>query len=109
MKTKKDIDTELLLNRYTEDIYKRIDKRFLDNELYIESYYKELNDRLKYLDIKISTLNDEPKEPKKIEKIENKIDTSFENANYSERMRLTEMVNKLNEIIDYINRGNNEN
>lgn len=53
-------------------------------------------------------LNDEIEiieEPKKIEKLENRIDESFENATYSERMRLTEIVNKLNEIIDYINRG----
>jgi hypothetical protein len=36
------------------------------------------------------------------EKLENKIDTTFENYNYSERMRLTEMINKINEIIDYL-------
>ncbi len=41
-------------------------------------------------------------EDKKIEKLENKIDTTFEKYNYSERMRLTEMVNKINEIIDYL-------
>lgn len=42
-------------------------------------------------------------EEKKIpEKLENKIDTTFENYNYSERMRLTEMINKINEIIDYL-------
>jgi len=43
-------------------------------------------------------------EPKKIEKLVNKIDTSFEEANYSQRMRLTEMVNKINELIDEINK-----
>ncbi len=51
-------------------------------------------------------LNDEveiTEEEKKIpEKLENKIDTTFENYNYSERMRLTEMINKINEIIDYL-------
>jgi len=41
-------------------------------------------------------------EDKKIEKLENKIDTTFENYNFSERMRLTEIVNKINEIIDYL-------
>lgn len=54
-------------------------------------------------------LNDEVEiiEDKKIEKIENKIDTTFENYNYSERMRLTEIVNKINEIIDKINKEKN--
>ena len=53
-----------------------------------------------------SNLNDEIEiiEDKKIEKLENKIDTTFENYNYSERRRLTEMVNKINEIIDYLNK-----
>ena len=47
---------------------------------------------------------EEDKEIKKIEKLENKIDSSFENANYSEIMRLTEIVNKLNELIDEVNK-----
>ena len=43
------------------------------------------------------------KEDNKIEKLENKIDTTSENATYSERMRLTEIINKINEIIDKVN------
>ena len=53
--------------------------------------YNGLNDEIEIIE-----------EDKKIEKLENKIDTTFENYNYSERMRLTEMVNKINEIIDYL-------
>jgi len=56
-------------------------------------------------------LNDEVEiieEDKKIEKLENKIDTTFENYNYSERMRLTEIVNKINEIIDYLEENKND-
>lgn len=76
----------------------------------MEMYDSDLmhGDLLSYIDG--SNLNDEveiieeDKEIKKIEKLENKIDSSFENANYSERMRLTEIVNKLNEIIDEINK-----
>jgi hypothetical protein len=56
------------------------------------SYSSNLNDEVEILE-----------EEKKIpEKLENKIDTTFENYNYSERMRLTEMINKINEIIDYL-------
>ena len=57
------------------------------------------------LPIRVIFLNDEVEiiEDKKIEKLENKIDTTFENATYSERMRLTEIINKINEIIDYLN------
>ena len=51
------------------------------------------------LDDEVEIIEEEKKIP---EKLENKIDKTFEDYNYSERMRLTEIVNKINEIIDYL-------
>jgi hypothetical protein len=65
---------------------------------YIPDIY-HLEDLKEALNQQVEILEEEKKIP---EKLENKIDTTFENYNYSERMRLTEMINKINEIIDYL-------
>lgn len=85
----------------------------LDNGVYL---YKKIGGNIDFIAYQTTdTLNDlveiiedTPKEDKKIEKLENKIDTTFENATYSERMRLTEIINKINEIIDKVNGDSNE-
>lgn len=63
--------------------------------------YKLDNNIIDLID-EVEILDDEDEEKGLPEKLENKIDESFENYNYSERMRLTEIVNKINEIIDYL-------
>jgi ABC-type enterochelin transport system ATPase subunit len=67
---------------------------------YIDIWNEESEEWDRYIKVnKKSVVEEEKKIP---EKLENKIDTTFENYNYSERMRLTEMINKINEIIDYL-------
>lgn len=66
-----------------------------------EEIIKECHYVINQID-EVEILDDEDEEKKVPEQLENKIDESFKNYNYSERRRLTEMVEKINEILDYL-------